>query len=171
MLLLIRQFIGTQPISILSLNYQHFSTIIFSHTWKLTSMLPTCSFNVSLIYLAFLCGKRLGVLILIWWNEFINLLIKSLVILPSAWEYLQTWHFFLPGYPHFAPFMSLFMCIWCCQHSISNCCHLFHMSIPCCHWFSSIPSLHFRLCGASPPSLLKRLWTMFKIILLVFPMR
>lgn len=37
------------------------------------------------------------------------------------------------------------MCVWRCQHSVSNCCHLFHMSIPCCHWLSSIPSLHLLL--------------------------
>lgn len=49
---------------------------------------------------------------------------------------------FLPGHPPGAPCVSLCACIWCCRHSISNCCHLFHMSIPCCHWLSSIPSLH-----------------------------
>ena len=56
LLLIIDSSQGIEPISVLSLNYHHFSTIIFSYTWKLTSMLSTCSFGVSLMYLAFLCG-------------------------------------------------------------------------------------------------------------------
>lgn len=98
-------------------------------------LLLRCFFNVPCIPS---CCQRLGVLILICWNEFI--LIQSLMILPSAGRSYEhcTPPPWLPGPARrFAPFTSaFFVCIWCCW-MVSNCCHLSHMVIPCCHWFSS----------------------------------
>lgn len=171
LLLLIRQFTGIGPISVLSLNYQRFSTIIFrphmeTHQHAI-HLLLWCFFNVPCIPL-WLETRSANFDLMKWVYKYTNQITSNFA---QCLRIFTNIALFLLGYTHFAPFMSLYMCIWYCQRSISNCCHLFHMFIPCCHWFSSIPSLHFCLCGASTPSLLKRLWTMFKIILLVFPMR
>lgn len=132
-----------------------------------THLHATYSSDVSLIDLAICCGQRLGVLIWIWRITFTNLLIEHKQLCTVLGNICRHCTLPPPRLP-LCPLTTLFLCSWC---SISNCCHLFHMSITRCHWLSSIPSLHFCFCGASTPSLLKRLWIMFKIILPVFPMR
>lgn len=141
-----------------------------SHTRTPTCMLSTHASGVSLISLAICWSQRPGVLIWIWWSQPPNLLTEHTQLCTVPGNLDRRALLLLLGW-HLAPSVSLFVCIWCCQHSVSNCCHLLHMFVTRCHWLSSIPSLHLCFCGAPTRSLLKRLWIMFKIILPVFPMR